>query len=332
MNFKDAYKSYNDEIKGNPEILDAILNKEQKKKPVFFLRPSFACAVAAVFAVAVSVVGFNKFGNISQEQAEPTKTYIAAKDISYNNEAEKKQEQVQKNDDKKQSDKLIVAQNTSEPDNKNIQSPSKNTTSGKAGRRSYIPQVKESNTPQNTIPDKSDEPVIEDTTTGENTNTGAPLEASIPPQDETDENFRDPGMPMAIRTIPEEAAYSPDEVSYEECTNYLGVDVIKKTELPDDMDFNPECIVNAQKNEETGEIVSGGVTASAVSGVDSERTLSLSVSKNESEPLQKEYFYNETSGEVVGARSVSETVEIVLDSQKVTKTEIDTIMDSLQTN
>ena len=80
MNFKDAYKSYNDEIKGDPKVLDTILNgkKENQKeiKKVFAIRPSFVGAMAAMVVLAVSVFGFNNFDN---KNSEPKKTYIAAK-------------------------------------------------------------------------------------------------------------------------------------------------------------------------------------------------------------------------------------------------------------
>lgn len=76
MNFKDVYKSYNDEIKGDPKILDAILNTSKKEdKKIFFIRPSFVGAMAAMVVIAVSVFGFNNF---DQKKDSPKRTYIAA--------------------------------------------------------------------------------------------------------------------------------------------------------------------------------------------------------------------------------------------------------------
>ena len=70
MNFKDAYKSYNDEIKGDPKVLEAILEgkKENKNvsKKLFVIRPSLVGAMAAMVIIAVSVFGFNNFLNSSK--------------------------------------------------------------------------------------------------------------------------------------------------------------------------------------------------------------------------------------------------------------------------
>ena len=318
MNFKDAYKLYNDEIKGDPNVLDAILNGKQKKTPVFFMRPAFACAMAAMIVV-VSVVGFNRFGNISSEQTKPNKTYIAARDISDNNE-------IAKNSDNKE---ITVAQNNTESKNSGVQkTETKDAVSYAEKRSGSTPSV--NNKSQNF--DKTNTNSVKSNNQQINSIESNMLEDSVSSTNNEPVAAPDPGMPMTTRMQPEEAVYSPDEVSYEEYSSYLGVDVLQKAELPSDMEFDPECTVNAQKNDETDEVASGSVTVWAQSNVDRQRTLSMSVSKNESSPVHKEYFYNETNGEVIGAKSVTEKVAVVVESQKVTQTEIDTLIDSLQTN
>ncbi len=60
MNFKDAYKSVNDEIHGDRALLHAILNGEAQKKKAFsfHFRPAYTAALAAMFVVAATSVYF----------------------------------------------------------------------------------------------------------------------------------------------------------------------------------------------------------------------------------------------------------------------------------
>ena len=60
MNFKDAYKSVNDEIHGDRALLHAILNGEAQKKKAFsfHFRPVYTAALAAMFVVAATSVYF----------------------------------------------------------------------------------------------------------------------------------------------------------------------------------------------------------------------------------------------------------------------------------
>lgn len=60
MNFKDAYKSVNDEIHGDRALLHAILNGEAQKKKAFsfHFRPVYTAALAAMFVITATSVYF----------------------------------------------------------------------------------------------------------------------------------------------------------------------------------------------------------------------------------------------------------------------------------
>ncbi|MBQ4629507.1 MAG: hypothetical protein IJB70_00755 [Clostridia bacterium] len=94
MNFKDAYKSMNDDIHGDKALMHMIMNGEapKKKKSLFLkFKPIYSVALAAVFAVCVVTLyrstGFeeysattDKFNDVIVDGEAPSKDTKAAND------------------------------------------------------------------------------------------------------------------------------------------------------------------------------------------------------------------------------------------------------------
>jgi len=83
MNFKEAYKSVNDEIHGDTALLHAILNGEAKKKKAFSfrLRPAYTLALTAMLVIAATSVylgsDFNDHTITEQRQNNPVQSKSA---------------------------------------------------------------------------------------------------------------------------------------------------------------------------------------------------------------------------------------------------------------
>ena len=282
MNFKDAYKSYNDEIKGDPKVLEAILNKGKKEtakegKKLFFIRPSFVGAMAAMVIIAVSVFGFGNLNNPGTSE----KTYIAANDINSNKTQP-------------------IPDSEFVPDNSND-----TVDSISGGNGSEISQ--DTHIPQEQV--------------------GGDISAA---QEEGSE-IAIPDIPQDARTIPDSENES-DTFTTDDCYAYFGFNVTEKAELPQDMDFGSNVIINAEKSPQTGEVEFCRFSIDAFSGTNPQRILDLCVTKQNilSEPTDIQHFVSEETGEVTGGSFSDGNVTVSINSLGLTKEEVTDILTSLK--
>lgn len=106
----------------------------------------------------------------------------------------------------------------------------------------------------------------------------------------------------------------------DEYFDYIGVDVIEKAELPEDMKFdtNPRVIYEL----DNGSVVHDSFNISASSETDSSRHIDITMSKT-SEFTQDTGNDNSTVDGING-------VSVRIDSQNVSQEEVDSLLDSLK--
>lgn len=332
MNFKDAYKSYNDEIKGDPKVLETILNGKKESKKFMFIRPSFVGAMAAMVVIAVSIFGFNSINN---NPVKPQKTYIAARNTNDNNT-------------KNIPEAFIVPDNTSvKPEDANINSeknnsivtepqnptgnkkyPSKNSATKKTQDTPLTGAKKDDISVDNAVSEPLENsavyeitPATEDTPNTKNEQV-ASYETEVVSTTNPNGDEGSDCMPAAL----------DETVTTADCYEYFGFDVTQKADLPEDMSFGGNVIIDSKKSEETGEMEYCSFSIDAYSNKDVQRTLDVCVTKQNTPIADTDYKQSYTStetGEVTGGKSVSGNVSVEVNSQNVTQTEVEELIDSL---
>lgn len=304
MNFKDAYKSYNDEIKGDPKVLDAILNGKKENKKVFFIRHSYMGAIAAMVVIAVSAFGFGNFNKTSQS---PQRTYIAANNSKQN--------------------KTDIVPNTRIIDG--------NT----AGEIVTAPKEDTSLNSAITAPDST---VVQQTNEGEiasnSTVSENPLPAAEPDiepmavlEDEGEASAYD--APFTGRAIPtDENLQISDTVTTADCYAYFGFDVTEKAKLPADITFGGNVIINAEKSDQTGELEYCSFSIDAYSETNPQRILNVNVTKSNLSANNSdiEFFVSEQSHAVTGGAFTADGISVRVDSVGLLQNEVFDILNSLK--
>ena len=118
MNFRDAYKSMNDEIHGDKALMHMIINGETpKKKKNFFLKfkPAYSVAIAAVFAVCAITLyhstGFDDY-SATTDKYDSVMTKGDKTPESDNDKTQNVTNSKNKDDDLNAADKSVSAQDT----------------------------------------------------------------------------------------------------------------------------------------------------------------------------------------------------------------------------
>lgn len=390
MNFKDAYKSYNDEIKGNPDVLDAILNGKPKQKQVVSFRPVMAYAAMTALVVSLSFFGFNKFYG----DPKPTKNYIASNNIRLTDIAKTQVEDsgieeasIDTEDNVKQAP--MQENQTSHKGTAN----GRNVTGGSVGSAKAPTDMPENVSGKNTVTG-ANEPYTADISLPDETvaEPSEGMQAATPPPVNVPESMPSAGAsfyvpdavdvpmaeqealpvqesadlsaavseseallesealselsPMMAKSGSGAAAYSPEtdgevqtysgtesvQMPSDEYFEYLGIDIISRAKLPEDMTF--ETPGDATVEYDDGVVVSDMFTLEAYSAQNPQRSISLSVSKTGSDAghFTDEISYDYTDDDtVVGAYTAAGDVSLSLGVQNVTKEEINNLMKSLKT-
>jgi len=328
MNFKDAYKSCNDDIKGNREILTSILSGDSKKKSHFNYRPLLACAAMVLIAVSVSVFGFMGGEN---ESFPETSRYIASNDVETEKSAVKKFSEPEissshsRNEEQESSEALVSdSGNNQSADASESQSPEalyehKDTLASgaygsdvkdenesikvpepadvKDNHNAFAPEPAEQNQNREYSSAQADESIVPDETVEYDAATdvmmayedSAPDSKAYAPADNPD---------MQSNTVMKSAAFSSDKahqssggggaasgssaamsnVSSREYYDYIGIDIEKKADLPDDMRFSGAPEISMKKS--GGTVVSDSLLIHAASKDNPMRSISIYTSKS----------------------------------------------------
>lgn len=360
MNFKDAYKSYNDEIKSNPEVLKAVLDTDIKPRFTFNYRYAVSFAAMIALVVSVSVFSYNTF----YKEKEPTVRYIAANNVSKEVSNIEKAVTVA---EKPPVAEIHEADTVKGNEVKAGQSKSPNVYTPKKLSEYVKPALEDDETSSAsktaTVQEEVNSEVKTPVVPATEARIAAPVspyysgKAYVPAYENTDVPSSDDGeiavasaenTSQAESEIETEASAdisvlgvpSSDEIpqdnkeymSYTEYAEYIGFDIQSRAKLPDDMIFEP--MPSAEIEYEEGVIVSDMFTASAFSVENPERNLSVSITKNGPQAggftEEISYAYSEDSQTVLGAYTEVSGVSVSVGVNNVTKTELDTFMNSLK--
>ncbi len=253
MNFKDIYKSANDDIHADRALIDNIIAKsETGHKPRFKMQYVYAAAAVAV-AVSVSL-----FAKMPPDDKSPEQIASNTESAADDNTAASHDDLTKKAETK---DETHYTNDTAMPEKTNSSSESASAVKPKSDSSAAVSQ-----TEQLSEKDYSDsgEKIQNEQSNYDKESTGsvAMMKEAGPVDDSIKVNVQSPARrgaggyfstsgaecaKLAIDTA--DAGVQWEQMTYGEYCSYLGIDILKKAQLPSDMKFYESDNVGVQKTD-----------------------------------------------------------------------------------